>query len=94
MNFCCVVAKLLQLCLTLCDPMDYNIPGSSVHGILQARILEWVAMPFCFHITNFRILGGLIQHIFIILQLLLEVQTWPSWILYFGSHRLKSRFWL
>ena len=31
-------------CLTLCDPMDCNPPGSSVHGILQARILEWVAM--------------------------------------------------
>ena len=34
-----------QVCLTLCDPMDYSPPGSSVHGILQARILEWVAMP-------------------------------------------------
>ena len=39
-------AKLLQSCLTLCDPMDYSLPGSSVHGILQARILEWVAMSF------------------------------------------------
>ena len=38
------VAQLLQLCPTLCDPMDYNLPGFSVHGILQARILEWVAM--------------------------------------------------
>ena len=37
--------KLLQSCLTLCDPMDCNPPGSSVHGILQARILEWVAIP-------------------------------------------------
>ena len=34
-----------QLCLTLCDPMDCGPPGSSVYGILQARILEWVAMP-------------------------------------------------
>ena len=33
-------------CPTLCDPMDCSLPGSSVHGILQARILEWVAMPF------------------------------------------------
>ena len=33
-----------QTCLTLCDPMDYSPPGSSVHGILQARILEWVAI--------------------------------------------------
>ena len=37
-------AKLLQLCLTLCDPMDCNQAGSSAHGILQARILEWVAI--------------------------------------------------
>ena len=35
-----------QLCPTLCDLMDYNQPGSSVHGILWARILEWVAIPF------------------------------------------------
>ena len=33
-------AKLLQSCLSLCNPMDYSLPGSSVHGILQARILE------------------------------------------------------
>ena len=37
-------AKSLQSCLTLCDPMDCGPPGSSVYGILQARILEWVAM--------------------------------------------------
>ena len=41
----CTSAQSLQQCLTLCDPMDFSPPGSSVHGILQARILEWVAMP-------------------------------------------------
>ena len=46
MTCVCTHAKLLQSCLTPCDPMDYNPPGSSVHGILQARILEWVAIPF------------------------------------------------
>ena len=35
-----------QSCKTLCKPMDYSPPGSSVHGILQARILEWVSIPF------------------------------------------------
>ena len=35
-----------QLCLTLCGPIHYSLPGSSVHGILQAIILEWVAVPF------------------------------------------------
>ena len=38
-------AKSLQSCPTLCDPMNYSPPGSSVCGILQARILEWVAKP-------------------------------------------------
>ena len=40
---CC--AKPLQLCLTHCDPMDCSPPGSSVRGILQARILEWIDVP-------------------------------------------------
>ena len=38
--------KWSQSCPTLCDPMDCSLPGSSVHGILQARILEWVAISF------------------------------------------------
>ena len=41
----CVHTRSLQSHLTLCDPMDCNPPGSSLQGILQARILEWVAMP-------------------------------------------------
>jgi len=40
-----VLAKSLQLCPILCEPTDCSPPGSSVHGILQARILEWVFMP-------------------------------------------------
>ena len=39
-----VKVLVTQLCLTLCDPMDCSQPGSSVHGIFQARILEWVAI--------------------------------------------------
>ena len=38
--------KVSQLCLALCDPMDCNPPGSSVHGLFQARILERVALSF------------------------------------------------
>ena len=41
----CMHANSFQLCLTLCDPVVYRPPDSSVHGILQARILDWVAMP-------------------------------------------------
>ena len=40
----CAVLSL-QLCPTLCNPIDCSLPGSSVHGILQARIPEWVTMP-------------------------------------------------
>ena len=41
----CVGVKLLQLCPALCDLMDCSLPGPSVHGILQARILEWITCP-------------------------------------------------
>ena len=40
-----VRSEVAQLCVTLHNPMDCSLPGSSVHGILQARVLEWVAMP-------------------------------------------------
>ena len=42
---CMCVCVCAQSCLTLCDPIDCSPPGSSVHGILQVRVLEWVAMP-------------------------------------------------
>ena len=51
-NFTCIfknmtsAAKSLQLCSTLCDPIDGNPPGSAVPGILPARTLEWVAIVF------------------------------------------------
>ena len=41
-----------QLCPTLCNLMDYSLPGSSVHGIFQARILEWVAISFPKHLPD------------------------------------------
>ena len=39
-------SEVAQSCLTLSDPMDYGLPGSSVHGIFQARVLEWGAIAF------------------------------------------------
>ena len=42
----CVCVLVAQLCLTLCEFMDCRLPGSSVHGILQAKILEWTFMTF------------------------------------------------
>ena len=40
-----VKVLVTQPCLTLCDPIDYSLPGSSVRGLLQARILKWIAIP-------------------------------------------------
>ena len=45
-SVCAAAAKSLQLCLTLCNPIDSSPPGSSVHGIFQARVLEWTAIAF------------------------------------------------
>ena len=42
----CKWSEVTQSCLTLCDPMDCSLPGPSVHGILQARMLEWVTISF------------------------------------------------
>ena len=39
-------SEVTQSCLTLCDPIDNNPPGSSIHGIFQKRVLEWVAIAF------------------------------------------------
>ena len=39
-------SEVAQLCLTLYDPMDCSLPGSSIHGIFQARVLEWAAIAF------------------------------------------------
>ena len=54
LSYCChdfllklgSAAKSLQSCPTLCDPMDCSLPGSSVHGVFQARVLEWGAIAF------------------------------------------------
>ena len=39
-------SEVIQLCLTLCDPMDCSLPGSFIHGIFQERVLEWGAIAF------------------------------------------------
>ena len=45
-------AKSLQLCLTLCDPIDGSLPGFPIPGILQARTVEWVAIAFYVNSTS------------------------------------------
>ena len=40
------LSEVTQLCPTFCNPMDYSLPGSSIHGIFQVRVLEWIAISF------------------------------------------------
>ena len=48
----CVLCSVAQLCLTVCSPMDSSAPGSSLHGIFQARILDWVAISYSGNFPN------------------------------------------
>ena len=57
-------AKLLQSCLTLCDPIDGSPPGSPVPGILQARILEWVAISFS-NAWKWKVKGKSLSHVWL-----------------------------
>ena len=47
-------SEVTQSCLTLCDPMDCSLQGSSIHGIFQARVLEWVAIAFPISLTRLK----------------------------------------
>ena len=69
-----VTQLVTQSCLTLCNPMDCSLPGSSLHAISQARILEWVAIPFSRGIPPAQGLNLGLLHC--------------RWILYCLSHRV------
>ena len=62
-EFAATAAKSLQSCPTLCDPTEDSPPGSAVPGILQARMLEWVAIEFRLQVTYPAILTASSQHI-------------------------------
>ena len=67
--------SVAQSCLTLCDPMDYSPPGSSAHGILQARILEWAAISTPGDVPN----PGIKTCIFLVgRQILYHWATWEA----------------
>ena len=52
-------SEVTQSCLILCDPMDCSLPGSSVHGIFQARVLEWGAIAFSVEEVGWQVNGDL-----------------------------------
>ena len=74
---CCEVA---QLCLTLCDPMDCSLPVFSVHGIFQARILEWVAISSSWRFSQPRDQTLISSGSFIGRQILYHCTTWEAQI--------------
>ena len=74
-----VCAKLLQLCPALCDPMDCSPLGSSVYGILQARILAWVAIPFFLKLLSSE--TAVAEKIFIIFNPM-DDSVYLSWLLW------------
>ena len=69
----CVCANLVQSCLTLCDPMDCSLPGSSVHGSFQARVLEWGAIAFSKEVSTDLFSSSLI---FSLAMLSLQMSHW------------------
>ena len=77
----CLWLKITQLCLTICNPMDCSPPDSSVHGILQARILEWVAIPFsriCLYIFSKYLFGHKVPSGFSIRWYEKTQNFWPT----------------
>ena len=83
----CVHAKLLQSCSTLCGPMDYSPPGSSIHGIFQARILEWVAIFFSRDLPHPRIEPESLLSPELAGRFLLRRNLWLYSIVYNGKER-------
>ena len=77
----CVTVKseseVAQLCLTLSDPLDCSQPGSSIHGIFQARVLDWVAISFSMLLDYFSILS------FWFVQVITHVRTFFLWRILF-----------
>ena len=84
-------SEITQSCLTLSDPMDCSLPGSSVHGIFQARVLEWGAIAFSDLFLNIYLLGSLcFVSLFAIVYLVkLFIET-VSGLLKFQGLRLKN----
>ena len=79
-------AKSLQSCGTLCDPRDCGLPGSSVHGIFQARILEWVAICFSREFTEcWQSTHGIPAFLISILQTI-KTMAQGGWVTCLRSH--------
>ena len=76
----CVYCSDAQLCLTLCDPMECSLAGPSVHEIFQARILEWVAIPFSRGSSQLRDPTCVSSVSCIARQILYHCATWEAYL--------------
>ena len=89
---CTLKGEVAQSCPTLCNPVDYSRPGSSIHGILQARILEWVAISFSRRSSQHRdwtqvshIVGRCFT-IWATREVIWNLKRWHWWIYFQGSN--------
>ena len=64
MNYMVQFSSVAQSCVTLYDPMDCSTPGSSIHGIFQARVLEWGAIAFSIALTRWTYVSKVIPLLF------------------------------
>ena len=92
---CILKVIVAQSCLTLCNPMDCSLPGSSVHGILQARLLEWVAISFSRGFVKKEISGpdprrGKLESLGIIISDASLVFRWLSSMIKFENHWIRA----
>ena len=104
-NLILLKSEVIQSCPTLCNPMGWSLPGSSVHGILQARVLEWVAISFsrgsswprdrtqvsCIVSRRYTIWATSINKFFPI-SLASRMVMWPVWPIG-GKHMSHCRQW-
>ena len=86
------VCSVTQLCLTLCDPMDYSPPGSSVHGNFCARILEWVAISYSMEQSQPRDQTWVSCASCISRQILYHCTTWEATLNTVGSSLIFATF--
>ena len=81
--------EVAQLCLMLRDPMDHSLPGSSIHGIFQARVLEWGAIAFSICLTYYQyisyMLFSALKQAFVFSKCLISQESGNSWDEWFGS---------
>ena len=93
--WCCACMLVTQLCPTLCNSMDCSLPDSSVHAMFQARILEWVAVPFSRGSSwsrDWTTFGFFIYCLFLVEKVFLFLDYWVFYFILFFYHERMLNF--